>query len=102
MSTATEPTTERPFIQLTEDELQAALQGGRAVFQLMDETGDSKKIWNPDVPDEVEDAKESFKRLKKAGYAFFHVDAKGNQGEQMNEFAPRSGRYIAVKALAGG
>lgn len=102
MSTATEPTTERPFTQIEEADLQAALTSGRAVLQVMDETGDSKKIWNPDVPEEVEDAKESFKRLKKAGYAFFHVDVKGNQGEQMNEFAPKSGRYIAVKALAGG
>jgi hypothetical protein len=65
--------------------------------------GDRKQIWDPTKPDEVEDAKKSFKRMTKKGYKAYEV---GNRGKKTNrevkEFDPALGQLIMVPAIAGG
>lgn len=69
---------------------------------IMDHTGDTKLIWDSDNSDEVENAKRTFKDLKKKGYACFSVNKKGDKGEVINEFDPLAERLIMAPPLAGG
>jgi hypothetical protein len=70
---------------------------------VMDHTGDTKVIWSRDNADEVEAAREQFKRLKKKGFAAFKVVGKsGEKGEQIDEFDPNAERIILVPPMAGG
>lgn len=72
------------------------------ILQVLDETGDTKLLFDPDITEEVDNARATFDRLTKAGYAAFHVDDKGKQGTQMRVFDKTAGRIILVKALVGG
>jgi hypothetical protein len=70
---------------------------------VMDGSGDTKIIWSRDNPDEVENAREQFRRLKKKGFAAFKAIGKdGHQGEQVDEFDPAAERYIFVPQMQGG
>jgi hypothetical protein len=82
---------------------------GLVVYEVMDKTGDTKYIWDPNNTDEVEVAKSMFERFTKKrsdggkGFAAFHVTGeKGDKGVQMREFDPKAGRVIFVPPLAGG
>ncbi len=69
----------------------------------MDRSGDTKIIWSRSNEDEIENAREQFKRLKKKGFAAFSVTGKdGEKGEQVHEFDPKAERLIFVPALVGG
>lgn len=65
-------------------------------------TGDTKTIWNPDAPDEVEAARDTFKSLRKKGYAIYRAGTDGERGEVMSEFDPQARKLIAVRAVVGG
>lgn len=68
----------------------------------MDRTGDSKNIWNIDVPEEVEAARAVFNSLTGQGYRAFHVNKDGEKGERMDSFVPKAGKMIMVPQLKGG
>lgn len=69
---------------------------------VMDRTGDTKTIWNPENEDEVDNAREVFKRLRKKSYLIYRVNKIGNKGEQMHEFDPTAEKMIAVPPVVGG
>ncbi len=69
---------------------------------VMDTTGDSKTIWNPDVPAEVDVARATFDALKKKRYIAYTVDEKGEKGKVINDFDPKAGKIILTPPLAGG
>jgi len=69
---------------------------------VMDHTGDTKIIWSRDNEDEVENARRTFKDLKKKGYAAFRVDKKGDKAEQIHEFDANVERVIFVPPMVGG
>jgi len=92
----------QPDVQHTEAELRELVHGGALLFEIMDHTGDTKRIWDPTKPVEVEDARASFDRLKKEGYVAFRVDERGEAGEIMREFDPQAGRVIMRPPMAGG
>lgn len=70
---------------------------------IMDKSGDTKIIWDSDKPEEVENAKETFKRFKDKKYlAFKVVGEKGTKGEQLRDFNPGAERIIFAPALVGG
>ncbi len=69
---------------------------------VMDRTGDTKTMWDPNKPDEVEVAEETFKRLKKKGYAIYRVTAKGDKDTIMHTFDPKAEKLIAVPPIVGG
>ena len=76
---------------------------GKHYMAITDETGDTKVMWSKDNADEVENARETFKRMKKNGYAAFKVEGKkGEAGEQMHEFDPNAERIIFTKQMQGG
>jgi hypothetical protein len=71
-------------------------------LRAIDETGDTKLIWDEDNADEVEAAEETFNRLKKKGYQAFKVDKKGEQGKKMEKFDPSAEKLIMVPAMQAG
>ena len=70
---------------------------------VMNETGDTKVIWNRDNPDEVEMARKQFAEFKKKKFAAFSVRGKeGEKAEQIFDFDPNAERIIFVPAMQGG
>lgn len=69
---------------------------------VMGKEGDLKTIWNPNNTDEVANARRTFTDMRAKGYLAFKVDAKGDKGEQMNEFDPGAGKVIMVPPFQGG
>ncbi len=76
---------------------------GKHWMAITNETGDTKVLWSKDNEDEVENARRTFKDMRKKGYTAFRVTGKnGEPGEQMNEFDPDAERIIFTKPQAGG
>ena len=69
---------------------------------VLDLTGDTKIIWNPDNPVEVDNAKKTFKRLKKQGYIAYEVRRTGGKGEVVQEFDQQASKLIMAPQMVGG
>lgn len=69
---------------------------------VMDQTGDTKLIWDSNNNDEVEAAKATFDRLRAKGYIAFSVKGNGDKGEVITEFDRNSEKIILAPALRGG
>jgi hypothetical protein len=75
----------------------------KSEMAIVDGTGDTKLIWDAENADEVENAKETFDRLKKKGYMAFEVTGKdGEKGKVMKTFNPKAERVIITPALEAG
>jgi len=73
------------------------------MMHTLDRTGDQRVIWSADEPEEVEAARDTFKRLTKAGYMAYKAEGrKGDRGEQIRTFDPDAERIILVKPHQGG
>lgn len=68
----------------------------------LDHTGHSRHIWDPNIPAEVDAAKEHFKSLKSKGYIAYRVKGDGEAGEVMTKFEPDAGKVILSPPMAGG
>lgn len=69
----------------------------------LNHTGDTKTIWNPENPDEVQAAKDTWNRLvRDKKYLAYKVDDEGGKGEQVRAFNPQAGRLILTPQLVGG
>jgi hypothetical protein len=76
---------------------------GKSCIAVMGHNGDTKHMWDPTKPDEVEAARAVYDSLKAKKYVAFRVTGKdGAQGEQMKDFDPLAGRVIFVPPMAGG
>lgn len=73
-----------------------------AIMHVLDDTGDTKIMWNPRDKDEVKNAKKNFARLVEQGFRAFSVKKTGEKGERLTEFDPASEKIIFVPQLAGG
>jgi hypothetical protein len=71
-------------------------------MKTLDETGDTKLIWDPNIKDEVDVARESFNKLKKKGYIAYSVKEGGKKGTAINEFDPSAEKIILAPAVMGG
>ena len=82
----------------------APLAEGMGEVAVMDPSGDTKVIFDPNNADEVENARKTFEDLKAKGFSAFKVvGAKGEKSdEQLFEFDPTAGRMILIPALQGG
>ena len=89
---------------ITEEQiLDTQLAPGQGMLRCIDETGDTKVLWNRSNPDEVEAARETFNRLKKKGYLAYNVVGKeGAKGEVLAEFDPTAERLIMAPRMVGG
>ena len=69
---------------------------------ILDETGDTKIIWDPANRDEVDNAKETFDKFRKKGYSIFSVKKNGDTDKRMDKFDPEIAMMIAVPPIVGG
>ncbi len=69
---------------------------------VLNETGDTKLLWDPNNPDEVEAALATFKRLRAKGFIAYKVQPGGDRGEIMREFDPQAEKVIMAPAVVGG
>jgi hypothetical protein len=69
---------------------------------VMDETGDTKLIWDEDNDVEVEAARTMFNSLKKKGYAGYAVNKNGDKGTLLTEFDPSAEKIIMAPQMKGG
>lgn len=82
--------------------MSAAVASEPREMAILDHTGDTKLIWDPDKADEVEHARETFTKLKKKGYMAYSVNRKGDKGEVMREFDPDAEKMILAPQMVGG
>ena len=75
---------------------------GKSVMCVLDQTGDSKFIWDPSSPDEVEAARQQFDKLKAKGYMGYAVKEGGDKGSVLSGFDATAGKIIMAKPLVGG
>lgn len=64
--------------------------------------GDTKLIWNSEVPAEVEAAEEHFDSLIEKGFSAFSVKKDGEKGSKITKFDPDLEMIIMVPPVAGG
>lgn len=75
---------------------------GHTMLCVLDQTGDSRVIFDPNDPDEVSAAKAQFEDLKGKGFVAYQVKKDGEPGEVMRKFDPKAGKIIMAKATVGG
>lgn len=72
-------------------------------LHITDETGDTRVMWDPAIPDEVAAAEAAFKAGKKKGMMAYAVTPEGSaSGEVIRDFDPERGKIIMVRRTAGG
>jgi hypothetical protein len=70
---------------------------------VMNRTGDTKVMWNPDEPEEVKAAKRTWDDLVgKKRFLGYRVQRDGEPGEQVREFDPHAAKLIICPPMAGG
>jgi hypothetical protein len=70
---------------------------------VMDKTaGDMPVNWDPNSPDEIEQAEATFDSLRAKGYAAYRVNKEGKRSELITKFDPALERIIMAPPLAGG
>jgi hypothetical protein len=85
-------------------EMTAQTFGGKPIntMAILDGTGDTKVIWDPHNPDEVEAARAQFDALRKKGFLAYTVNKKGDKGEVITKFDPDAEKIILSPPLVGG
>lgn len=78
------------------------LPEGAHVMQFMSDEGDSRIIWDPDNPDEVDAARAQFDTLVGKGYQAYAVRRGGEKGERVRKFEATAERLILAPATRGG
>lgn len=76
---------------------------GMHVMVTLDQTGDTKIFWDPKVPAEVENARQTFALLvSEKGMAAYAVKKNGDQGEVVRRFDPTAEKLIFAPRMVGG
>lgn len=87
----------------TNEEVKAALAAGRAVWEIMDITGDLKHTWDPRSATDVEHMRRMFEDLTKTRkYRAYNVTDEHKPGEPMETFDASAGRVIFRPQMQGG
>jgi hypothetical protein len=69
---------------------------------VLDQTGDTRVMWDPEVTDEVDAAKATFDKMKAKGYLAYSVKKNGEAGEVIQKFDKKAGKIIMTPQLVGG
>jgi metallophosphoesterase superfamily enzyme len=75
---------------------------GVGVLVVLDQTGDTKHIWDRNNTVEVEEARSLFDRMKAKGMVAWSVTRKGDKDQRITEFDPQAEKIIFAPALQGG
>ena len=87
-------------MQTTQDTTFADIPDGHSAIAEMNGKGDTKYVWDPKNPDEVEAAREHFNKMKAKGFLIFKVKAWVMVGK-VDEFNPRDKKYTYVVPKKG-
>lgn len=71
-------------------------------MHVMDESGDTKVIWDAKNKDEVAAARKTFDDLTKKGYVAYAVGKDGEKDKVIREFDEDAERIIMAKPIRGG
>jgi beta-lactam-binding protein with PASTA domain len=96
------PLSRVPTVTAVDTEANTADETPAHALHVLDATGDTRTIWNPEIQDEVDAAKATFRKLKDKGYLAYRVDAEGEQGEVISTFDPKAGKIIMTRPYTGG
>lgn len=78
------------------------VEDGKHVICVLDHTGDSRIIWDPDNDDEVEAARQQFNTLVKKRFQAWSVNRKGDRDKNLTEFDPEAEKIIFTPPFVGG
>lgn len=78
------------------------LDAPRHELHVLDPSGDTKVIWDPERPEEVAQARSTFDALKGKGYLAYRVDRGGDKGAVLREFDPSADKMILAPQTVGG
>lgn len=71
-------------------------------LHVIDQTGDTKLIWDDENSDEAKAAKKLFKDLKEKGFIAYTVSEGGDKKDIIHEFDPNLGAIIMIPPMKGG
>lgn len=71
-------------------------------MRVIDQTGDTKIMWDSSKEPEVESARRTFNDLRKKKYTAYAVKKNGDKGEVITEFDPDAEKIIMAPPMAGG
>lgn len=69
---------------------------------ILDRTGDTRVMWDPNNVEEVAVARKTFDDLKAKRFIAYSVQASGDKGEVIREFDPQAGKIILAPPMVGG
>lgn len=79
------------------------LERPKSVMSEINESGDTKIMWDADNEEEVQAAREMFNKLVTHGrHAAFAVKRTGGKGGRIREFDPEAEKIILVPQIVGG
>jgi hypothetical protein len=90
----------RKQVNQKENTMSVALK--KSELSVMDNTGDTKYIWDIDNQVEVDIAEETFNSLKAKNYIAYTVGRSGKKGEVIKDFDPELGKIIMIPPVVGG
>lgn len=82
--------------------LDLEVPAGKNLIAILDKSGDTKIVWDPNRPEEVENARQSFDSLKEKGYTAYKVNRDGEKGEVARNFDPTAAKIILAPRMVGG
>lgn len=71
-------------------------------MRILDATGDTKIIWDKNNRDEVDNARDTYKKMKDKGYMAYSVKEDGEKKKVVHEFDPEAEKLILTPPLRGG
>lgn len=71
-------------------------------MRILDATGDTKIIWDKNNRDEVDNARDTYKKMKDKGYMAYSVKEDGEKKKVVYEFDPDAEKLILTPPLRGG
>ena len=84
------------------DKVRGFVPGTDFSMAVMGAEGDIKTIWNKNNTEEVENARETFDKMKKKGFIAYKVTGEGGKGEVLHEFDPNVEKMILIPQMQGG
>jgi hypothetical protein len=73
-----------------------------SMMQIMDRTGHTTINWDPNNPDDVRAARDTFDEMKKKGFTAFRVELQEGRGTRLDSFDPTAAKIMLVPQMAGG
>ena len=84
------------------DALETEVPAGHGLIARIDETGDTKIVFDRSNEAEVNFAREAFLKARKDGFMAYKVQGEGSRGEVMHKFDRDAERIILAPAMKGG